>query len=866
MIEGGQLIGGGSGVTSLNLLTGALALIAGTNITLEVGSSTITINATDAAGITSINGDTTPAQVIAGGDGITIDSVTTPGTTVISTTVSAVPSSRTILPIDETTSGMITGGGDLTADRTFDTANFVKGSVGTGLISGGVIAMVDGSNFSITDGVGLIIDNENDPLNPVITYVTIPAATIAKEPSSATRVYVFYDGSDISQSDIPLTNEELRKSIYLGYLNCYNGITISLVVAAPCEQFNLSVQMQASSNALGLINVGNYVTPSADITTTLTWTWISGANIPDQLGTYGTMGTPSLSNIPGARMGSSIAVDADNLVWLFGGYGNNLTSLQNQQDLWTFNQSTLAWAWIKGSSTGAGPFYGTYGTKGTPDPANIPGGRQYGFSWVDKYNQMWLVGGQYSAGEDNFLLNDVWLYQKIDNNYTWMGGSNTTNQPGNYGIKGIPSVDNIPGSRNKFSAQVLDKNGDGKLLLFGGSGFDSTGVMSRLNDLWIFDPYESDWKWILGSKTVDQLGSYGTIGVPDPTNIPGARYAAYSWLDADGNFWLFGGFGCDHTSVGDLLLNDIWRLNLTTLIWTWMGGSNVGNQPGNYGTMGVPDPANIPGGRGLGNAWLDADGNFCLFGGFGLNSAGASKDLNDVWVFNPSTKLWAWTNGSNVGNQPATYGTKGTPDPANTPGGRSGGSSWTDTNSKMYLFGGQSILGGNLFNDLWKFDSISTDLLNLDLTGGSLVGTGINYANNIADPNSLTIPSLTTIGFRVATINTIGGSVSVLPVSFYDVGGVATAVPTGESQNMRVYLQSFGTLMIQYGQVTYASVAEAKAAITSEAFTPNPINLQPNAICIGVISVVESAVDLSDTNQALFTRISKLGDSIAMQV
>lgn len=59
MIEGGQINGSGGGVTSLNLLTGALALIAGTSITLDVGSDSITINATGvAAGVASFNART----------------------------------------------------------------------------------------------------------------------------------------------------------------------------------------------------------------------------------------------------------------------------------------------------------------------------------------------------------------------------------------------------------------------------------------------------------------------------------------------------------------------------------------------------------------------------------------------------------------------------------------------------------------------------------------------------------------------------------------------------------------------------------------------------------------------------------------
>ena len=51
-------------------------------------------------------------------------------------------------------------------------------------------------------------------------------------------------------------------------------------------------------------------------------------------------------------------------------------------------------------------------------------------------------------------------------------------------------------------------------------------------------------------------GTYGTLGVPSATNIPGSRQPAAHWTDEDGNFWLFGGFSiagytlCDY--VNDL--------------------------------------------------------------------------------------------------------------------------------------------------------------------------------------------------------------------------------------------------------------------------------------------------------------------------
>src|SRR5664280_1658805 len=58
---------------------------------------------------------------------------------------------------------------------------------------------------------------------------------------------------------------------------------------------------------------------------------------------------------------------------------------------------------------------------------------------------------------------------------------------------------------------------------------------------------------------------------------------------------------------------------------------------GVYGTLGVPDPQNIPRGRSGAASWTDAAGKFWLFGGLGGLGANYVVDLNDLWEFDPST-------------------------------------------------------------------------------------------------------------------------------------------------------------------------------------------------------------------------------------
>src|SRR6185503_13330319 len=130
----------------------------------------------------------------------------------------------------------------------------------------------------------------------------------------------------------------------------------------------------------------------------------------------------------------------------------------------------------------------------------------------------------------------------------------------------------------------------------------------------------------------------------------------------------------------------------------WMKGDNTGNQPGNYGTIGVAAPANKPAARYEAAQWTDLLGNFWLYGG-GI----AAIRFSDLWKYNPGTNEWTWMHGSQSMNVPTVRGTQGIPNAANTPGGNGfGAATWTDLNGNLWLYGGEG--NGSVFNDLWKYD------------------------------------------------------------------------------------------------------------------------------------------------------------------
>jgi hypothetical protein len=70
-----------------------------------------------------------------------------------------------------------------------------------------------------------------------------------------------------------------------------------------------------------------------------------------------------------------------------------------------------------------------------------------------------------------------------------------------------------------------------------------------------------------------------------------------------------------YDSTGNFgLLNDLWKFS--SVEWTWMDGSNLADQPGTYGTVGVGNANNVPSARQGAVSWTDISGNFWLFAGF----------------------------------------------------------------------------------------------------------------------------------------------------------------------------------------------------------------------------------------------------------
>ena len=322
---------------------------------------------------------------------------------------------------------------------------------------------------------------------------------------------------------------------------------------------------------------------------------------------------------------------------------------------------------------------------------------------------------------------------------SWIDGGNSLNQAAIYTSIGIASTSNIPGSRETAATWV---DSDGNFWLYGGLGYNNQDESGTLADLWEYNPTAGTWKFVTGSGNINTNGIYGSLGVASPTNTPGGRYMAVAWADTSGNLWLFGGYG--YASSGSVIgnLNDLWKYNISTGNWTWMGGNNAINQNGVYGTLGVEASSNTPGSRRSNSSFgaSDTNGNLWLFGGYGYGSSSSVGNLNDLWKYNINTGNWTWMSGSNQINENGTYGTQGLSASTNQPGSRRTPYTVIDRNKGLlWVFGGYGLDENSSYgflNDLWQYNISTGDWT---WAGGSKIvnQTGVYNTMNVEYSSSI---------------------------------------------------------------------------------------------------------------------------------
>lgn len=363
---------------------------------------------------------------------------------------------------------------------------------------------------------------------------------------------------------------------------------------------------------------------------TLEWTWMKGSQEGNDPGSYGEMGVPAESNTPPSRgFGSANWTDLDGNLWMYGGYSNySATSgAHYHADMWKYDVESNMWTWMNGPQESLPP--PVYGMAGVPSADNHPGARsEVCANWVDLEGNLWLFGGM-GGIEDDFINNDLWMYDVELNQWAFIRGDQIDGAPSVYGTQGVPDEQNQPSGRNAYGSWV---DSEGNFWLMG--GYESSA--SKCNDLWRYNPYLNEWTWMKGASESGSLGHYGTQGVFDIQNEPPARFEnKVNWVKCD-RLFMFG--GNLSALVGDTYqnwLNDLWVYDINTNRWAWLKGDSLGVTPSaHYSEMGVFDEENTPMGTSGSLVWFDGEESAYLFGGYRHVS---SADFNGV-----SPEIWQY--------------------------------------------------------------------------------------------------------------------------------------------------------------------------------------------------------------------------------
>jgi hypothetical protein len=277
--------------------------------------------------------------------------------------------------------------------------------------------------------------------------------------------------------------------------------------------------------------------------------------------------------------------------------------------------------------------------------AGSPGGRWFpGLAWDSQNNRMLLFGGF----DGSNWYNDLWQY--------------TTNSGWQHFVANGASGSSPP----RYGHSVVWDSQANRLLVFGGSVFDS-GIQTQFtNDFW---QYTVTGGW-------QMLTAQGALNSPQSR-----RYQSATWDSQNNRFLVFGG----ERSGSDL--NDLWQ-------YTTAGG---------WQQLIANGSAGAPHARAFSLASWDTQANHMLIFG-GCDSWGACTLYNDLWRYTNDNSWQVLT-----------------PQGSSTPLGRMMfAGAWDSQANRLLVFSG--IADSGPVNDLWQYKSlpqITTTSLQASTVGAS---------------------------------------------------------------------------------------------------------------------------------------------------
>ncbi|MCP9747818.1 kelch repeat-containing protein [Lacihabitans sp. CS3-21] len=247
----------------------------------------------------------------------------------------------------------------------------------------------------------------------------------------------------------------------------------------------------------------------------------------------------------------------------------------------------------------------------------------------------------------------------------------------------------------------------GSIYMFGGEGVEETGEVGVFNELWSFNLTTQSWELKKGNRKVNQKVERYAKSIESFNTQPEGRKGASTWVDKNGDLWMFGGRGFDNVSNYD----QMWHFSAKKNTWILMGGSDKTNQKNNVSIKKENSAGSLPGARYGSAFWTDKDGNFWMFGG-SVYSNDKAKDsyLADLWQFDFNKKTWILVAGPIEEDPKVSPSDK--EDFGRIPSARAQASSWYNSNNNsLYIYGGYGLdpkaLGDGGLSDLWQFDIIA---------------------------------------------------------------------------------------------------------------------------------------------------------------
>lgn len=153
--------------------------------------------------------------------------------------------------------------------------------------------------------------------------------------------------------------------------------------------------------------------------------------------------------------------------------------------------------------------------------------------------------------------------------------------------------------------------------------------------------------------------------------------------------------------------------------------------------------------------------------------------------------------------------------------------------------------------------------LNINKSAGVIFKQGANFVNDEDNPHGLSLAQLTAANFNYRTsTGTQAATTNAVDVTQYESApGVLSTVPNNRFTIQRFSVFTSNLLRVQYGQFVYQTMAEAEAALATEAFVTEQ-NIAENGLLLAFLIVEKSATDLSDPAQAKFIPASKFGGPV----